>query len=455
MKVIICGAGLVGEGIAHQLVLEEHDVTVIDSSEQKIADIRARMDLNAFCGLASNPEVLAQAGADNADMIIAVMPSDEINMITCQIAYSIFSIKRKIARIRNQMFFYEYSDKLFNSNAIPIDVVISPESEVASAILDRLHVPGAIDSLVFADGKIKVISVRSLSKSLLNGLTIAEANEKIRNINAKIISVEEEQKVFYEGDDKKISEISQVFFVSDLESIQKIMRLFGHEEVEGDSIRIIGGGRVGFFLAKDLEKFSEYNIKIIEQDTKRAEFLALNLSNTDIINGSAIEQSILQEVNIEESDTIISVSNNDQVNILSALLAKKLGCKKAFALVNNSSFAPLFSTLGIDTIVNPREITVSSVLRYIRRVKVNNAHSICASKAELIEYEVLVDSYFCKKKIADLKLPSKVSAIAISRAEQVLIPDGQTILEKNDKLIIISDVTKLKKLEKILAHSVN
>lgn len=452
MKVIVCGAGQVGAGIAHQLVLEGHDVTIVDSSEQRINEIRNQLDLNAFHGSASHPDVLGEAGAQFADMIIAVMPSDEINMIACQIAYSVFSIPRKIARIRNQQFFTQYADKLFNTNAIPIDVIISPEIEVASAILDKLHVPGAIETILFADGKAKVISVRVTEECIFKEYTINDANNRIVNLNARIIGVATEDKLFLDNVNKTLEIGDEVFFIASVDNVSSVMNIFGHEEAEGTKVRIIGGGRIGHYIASNLESLSHYNVNIIEQDVTRAEFLATKLDDTIVINGSALDQKILHEVNIETSDTVIAVSNNDQVNILSALLAKKFGCKKAVALVNSSSFSPLFSSLGIDVIVNPREITVSSVLRYIRSVKVRDAHSICNSKAEIIEYDVSNNSYLIGKTITELKLPRGIHISAIYRQKSFMIPQEDTEILESDRVIVIADINKLQKLERLLSH---
>ena len=453
MKVIICGAGQVGTSIARKLVLEDNDVTVIDQSQKLIEKINNNLDVTAFVGHASHPDILEEAGAEDADMIIAVTQSDEINMVACQVAHSIFKIKKKIARIRSQSYFTQGIEKMFSPDDMPIDVIISPEVEVAKAIFERLHIPGSIESISFADHRVKLISVKISDTSIINGQTIENSNQKIANLKAQIIAFNREQDLFDKSSKLEICPTDVVYLLCHNDDLKQLMGILGHEEKEASKIRIVGGGRVGSYLALKLEKDQHANnIKIIERDQLRANKIAEKFEHTLVINGDALDQDILREVNISSSDAIIAVSNDDEVNILSALLAKKFGCKKAVSLVNSISFAPLFSSLGIDVIVNPREITISSILRYIRNFKVRNVHAICDSQAEIIEIDAFESSYSIGKKIKDLNLPNGLDISMIMRNNnEFIIPDNDTEIIANDRLIIMSKAERIKQAEKIFS----
>lgn len=452
MKVIICGAGQVGNSIARQLVLEDNDVTVIDQSEELIEKINNSLDVKAFVGFASHPTVLDEAGASSADMIISVTQSDEINMVSCQVAHSIFGISKKVARVRSQSYFSKDVERLFSTDAMPIDVIISPEIEVANAILDRLHVPGAIETIIFADGKVKVISVKTSKESMINNLNVGDANKILEHLKSKIICFIHDEKLYAESSDMLLNSECEIYVISDVEDLKETMAIFGHEEAEARKIRIVGGGRIGLYLAQKLEQEEDTRVKIIERDGKRAHAIVDKLKSTSVIHGDALEREIMDEVGISSSDTIIAVSNDDEVNILSALLAKKYGCKSSVVLVNSNSFAPLFSSLGIDIIVNPREITVSSILRYIRNFKVRNVHSICDSQAEIIETDAFESSYSVGKRIVELSLPDGVSICMIIRENEIHMPHPDFEIIAKDRLIILCRTEQVKKVEKLFSE---
>ncbi|MBL6785446.1 MAG: Trk system potassium transporter TrkA [Rickettsiales bacterium] len=452
MKVIVCGAGPVGIGIAEQLVNEGNDVTMIGITESPLDKIKHKLDLNCVVGHPSHPSVLKSAGAEEADMIIAVTDSDEINMVTSCLASNLFGVKKKIAHVRHHSYLGKYHDSIFSTDNFPIDLIISPEKEVAKAISNRLHVPGANETFLFAGDRLKVISVKFKKDSLVNRLTIAEANAKLsQNLKVKIFGFLRDQE-FSLKSDIKLNQDDEIYLAADNEDIKEVLSLLGHDESEARNIRIVGGGRVGYSLAKSLEENSDINLKIIESNEKRAQFLASHLPDVAIIHGDALEKEILREVNIENSDMIISVSNDDEVNILSSLLAKKFGCTKAISLINSSSFAPLFSSLGIDVIVNPREISVSSILRYTRDIKSRNVFSICEGQAEIIETISYDNSYTSGKTLVELKLPKGIELAAIFRQGKTIIPKEDTVIEAGDNLIIVSYVSMLKKVEKIFSH---
>ncbi|MCH2038099.1 MAG: Trk system potassium transporter TrkA, partial [Rickettsiales bacterium] len=346
MKIIVCGAGQVGTSIARQLSYEDNDVTVIDQSVDRIRKITDSIDVNSVVGFASHPPVLEEAGAQYADMIIAVTISDEVNMVICQVAHSLFRLPTKIARVRHQFYLHEKWKDLYREDHLPIDVIISPELEVSRAVNHRLHVPGAIGTIPYAEGRVKVVAVRCEHDSPLANLLTFKIKELAKSIGISILGIVRDQNFIFPRDKEPLLVGDEVYFVADHRKIEEAMILFGHEEKEARRIIIIGGGNIGLYLAEQLEEEdSDLRVRIIELNQKRAQFVAQQLEYTSVINGSALEQEILEEANVSSAETVISVSNDDEVNILSALLAKRFGCQRAISLINSRSYAPLISSL--------------------------------------------------------------------------------------------------------------
>lgn len=452
MKIIVCGAGQVGTNIAKQLSKEDNDVTIIELHPDRITQISDTLDVNAYVGFCSHPKTLEEAGAAHADMIIAVTESDEINMITCQVAHSLFNVPVKIARIRHQNYLQNKWQDLFRKDHMPIDVIISPEIEVARALNHTLHVPGSIDSSPFAEGLLKTVSIRcSLNCPIVNK-QVGRINEMISEINTSIIGIQRDQELIIPEDTDTIIENDEVFFVSEQQYVSKAMELFGHEEQEARSIIIIGGGNVGLYLALQLEfENHDTRIRIIEYDSERAEFIAQQLKRTSVINGNALEYEILQEASVAETETVIAVSNDDEVNILSSLLAKRFGCQRTVSLINRNSYSPLISSLGIDVVMNPKEITVSSILQHIRKGKIRNVHSICNGSAEIIEAEAIEASPIVGKPVFNINREGEIKIGAIVRNNNVIIPTPDTIIQSHDRVIILCKVELVKNMEQIFA----
>lgn len=452
MKIIVCGAGQVGTSIAKQLSRESNDVTVIEKSLDRINDISNSIDVNAFHGFASHPTILDEAGAEHADMIIAVTGSDEINMVTCQIAHSVFNIPVKIARIRHQNYLQEQWKDVFRHDHLPIDVIISPEVEVARAVNHRLHVPGAIDSVPFADGKVKVVAVRCTTECPLLQIPLYKITERIARINVSIMGIWRNETFFIPKNNDTILEGDEVFFAADTNAVPEAMELFGHEEQEARRILIIGAGNIGLYIAEQLEQEEQdVRVKIIEFDQERAEYVAGKLHHTSVINGNALENEILEEANIAATETAISVTNDDKVNILSSLLAKRFGCERAVTLINRSSYNPLISSLGVDVIVNPREITVSSILQHIRSGRIRNVHAVCNGAAEILEAEAIDSSPIVGKSIENLHLPENSKIGALLRDEQVIIPNESTIIKAGDRIIVLCHADQVKEIEQLFS----
>lgn len=451
MRIIVCGAGLVGTSIAKQLAMEENDVTVIDQSADLIQKISDTLDVKAKRGYASHPTVLKDINAENADMLIAVTQSDEVNMIACQVAHSLFNVPTKIARVRNQNYLHAEWMHLYRHDHLPIDFIISPEVEVAKAIINRLHVPGATDTIPFAKGKVKLIGVRCNLDCPMINMALHKVREKCLELHASLLAISREDEFIVASENTELIADDQAYFVCADEHVQKVMELFGYEEREARRIVLIGGGNIGLFLAEHLEA-GDAQIKLIELDKSRAEFVADRLSKTTVINGDALSQEILEEVNVATAETVIAVTNDDEVNILSTLLSKRFGCDRAISLVNNAnSYSPLMSSLGIDVTVNPKEITVSTILQHIRKGRIVAVHSICKGKAEVIEAEVVEESTVVDKPLTQLALPQGVIIGAILRGEEVLLPEEETVIKAKDRVIILAQSKMIKKVENLFS----
>ncbi len=452
MKVIICGAGRVGTGIAMQLASENNDITVIDTDREALSRISSAIDAQTVFGFACHPPVLEEAGAENADMLIAVTSSDEVNMIACQVAHSIFSTPTKIARIRHHNYLSPLYQDFYSDDEMPIDVIISPEIEVAKNILNRFHIPGAVDTFPIESSTLKIIAVRVPDSFKLTDKPLLETKNLLSSVNAAIIGVSRGEELWIPSDKEIIIPGDEIFLVTDNDHAQKTMVLLGHEEREARKVAIIGGGNIGLFIARGLEHDNrEARIKVIEVNKARAEKIADELDRSVVINGSALDKEILEEANIGRAETVICVSNDDQVNILSALLAKTMGAQMVYALINNYSFMPLMPSLGIDVSVNPRETTVSSILRHVRRGRIRSAHTLKEGKAEVLEAEASETLGMVSKPISDIQLPEDVIIGAIIREGQFVKPLPDTILKKRDRIILLALSGSIKAVEDLFS----
>ena len=326
MKVIICGAGQVGYNIARYLALEDNEITVVDQSSELTQTISDSLDVKALVGFASHPNVLSQAGAESADMIIAVTQSDEVNMVACQVAHSLFNVTTKIARIRQQGYISPKWSNLYTRDHIPIDVVISPELEVARAISRRLQAPGAFDMISLVDDKVKLIGVRCDNNCPVVNTPLRQLTQLFPDLNVMVVGVARENDNRIPGPDDFMLPGDEVYFVVNSEHVERAMAAFGHEETEARRVVIFGGGNIGQFLAKEIEEnYPTVNLKVIEQNKQRSENVARTLNHSVVLNGSVLDREILEEANVFNAETVVSVTNDDETNIMSSLLAKKNG----------------------------------------------------------------------------------------------------------------------------------
>ena len=364
MNIIICGAGKVGFSISKQLSAQGHSVTVVDQSSEDIKKINDSQDVKGIVGKATLPSVLENAGAEDADMIIAVTRNDETNMIVCQLASSLFNIQKKIARIRSKEFLEGKWSKLFNKSNIPIDVIISPEIEVAKSLFRRLEAPGALDNVPFAKDKIKMLEILVEKNCPILDMPLKNLTEKFPNFKANILGAVRKDKFLFLKKNDKLIEGDNVYLVVSSDQLNQILKAFGHDEKTSSKILIIGGGNIGLHLAKLLEtNFEDTRIKIIEKDKERAEQIATELSSSIVLNGDALDEGILKEANFEEAETVLALTNDDENNIMACVLAEKSGGeKRTIAIVNKSNYSLLQKSLNIDDLVDPRMTTVSRIM---------------------------------------------------------------------------------------------
>lgn len=456
MKVLICGGGLVGMGIARQLTKEDHEVTIVDDNENNIAKIQDNLEASVKRGSPSLPGTLEEAGINNAEMIIAVTPDDETNMVICQVAHSIFNIPLKIARIRNKGYLESRWKSLFRKDHLPIDFIISPELEVANAIINRLHVPGAMDSKELGEGNLRLIEVRCPEEFPLKGMSIAEIKDSHPNLRLKILSIYREESQFLPKITDRLQENDELFFLSHINDIKSIMPFFGHNEEEARRVVIVGGGNIGFTVAEKLanEEEIKLDIKIVELDPKRADYIAGKIEDVSVINGSALDREILNEAEIGDTEAIICVTDDDEVNILTSILAKKHGCERSVCLINKGrSYLPLISSLGIDVDVNPRETTVSTILQHVRRGKVRSAHSLYSGSMEVVEVEIVPTSVLVGKSIWEADLPKDVKICGVVRKDgSFIIPEENTLVKEKDTLIVIAKTEAIKEVDRIFSE---
>ncbi len=455
MNIIICGAGRVGFSISKQLNAQGHSITVIDQSSEFIQKINETQDVKGVVGRATFPSVLEKAGANDTDMIIAVTQNDETNMVICQVAHSIFNINKKIARIRSQEFLGSKWGKLFGESNLPIDVIISPELEVAKSLQRKLEAPGALDSVPFAEGKIKVLEINIDKKCPLVNTELGQLTKKFPDLRANILGVIRGEKFIILKKKDKMLIGDKAFVVLNAAQINRTLSAFGHEEKMAKKILIIGGGNIGFNLAKNLETEAEgVRVKIVEKNKQRAEYIANELNNTIVINGDGLDEDVLKEANIEEIETILSLTNDDEDNIMVSVLAEKINPnKRTITLVNKKNYSILQSSLKIDDLVDPRQTTISTILKHVHKGTIETVYTLLDGEYEFIEAEVLESSELITKSIKESNLPDEIRIGAIVRGKEIIIPKSDFKFEKKDQVVFLTKREHLEKVESLFRIS--
>jgi len=452
MKVIVCGAGQVGFSIASHLALENNDVIVIDQSPELVRQIGDTLDVQGIVGHAARPDIQEQAGAGDADIIIAVTYADEVNMVACQVAHSLFDVPSKIARVRHQSYRNPIWANLFAREHMPIDVIISPEHEVANAISRRLQVPGSFETIPLADDMVKLLGVRIEETCPIVNTPLRQLTQLFPELNIVVVGIMRDEKPIVPTGVDEMLPGDEVYFVVDSSQLSRAMAAFGHEEQEARRLLILGGGNIGLLLAQTIENDHErVNAKIIENNIERAETVASQLNRTIVLKGDTLDPNIFEEANVSATETVIAVTNDDETNILSSLLAKRYGSKRAITLINKRSYEPLITSLGIDVVVSPRNITVSTILQHIRRGRIHSVHTLREGFGELIEAEAIETSSLVGPPLRDVKLPQGVLLGAIVRDGTVICPRGDTVIEAKDRVVLFAASEAVREVEKIFS----
>ena len=453
MKIVICGAGLVGSAIASHLSEEHNDVTVVDASQENIQRLTEQVGVHGVVGVASHPDRLAEAGVGDAELLIAVTDSDEINMVACQVSHTIFNTPVKIARIRSQAYLNPLYGDLYAPDDMPIDHIISPEREVSAAVSNQLRVPGAFDVKDMCDGKMSLVGVLLTDDSPIRDVSLRHLTNLFPDLLITVLAIIRDGKVVIpRSGNESMQTGDRVYFVCDATHLHRAMASFGHEEPEARSVVIAGGGSIGQMLAREIgSNFENTAVQIIELHASRARTLAEELQNTGIINGDALDSAILREAGVHNTETFVSVTEDDEVNILSALLAKRTGAKHAVALVNIPGFIPLVGTLGVDAVINPSQITVSSILEHVRRGRIRDVHPVIEDLGEVLEAEALPSSLLVGKSLRLAKIPKGIAVGGVLRDGRVIAARGDTVIESGDTVVIFAARGKITQVEKLLS----
>ena len=445
MNIIICGAGRVGFTIAKLLSDQGHSITVIDQSSEDIQKINDSLDVKAIVGKATYPSILEKANAPETDMIIAVTRNDEINMLICQIAYSIFNIPKKIARIRSQDYLNPKFTRVYNKENLPIDVIISPEIEIAKSIQRKLEAPGALDSVPFTDNKIRLLEILIKKDCKSIDIKFNELTKKYPKLEANIIAINRNEKFFIPKKTDAIKENDKIYVIINSLQMGETLQAFGHNERISKKILIIGGGNIGFNLAKNMEEtLDTVRVKIVEKNKERAEYLASQLNDTIVIHGDGLDEEVLAEANMEESETVLALTNDDEDNLMVSVLVEKftkdqkdIEEKRTMALINKPNYSLLQSSLKIDDLIDPRMNTVSSILKHVHKGTIENAYTVSNGEFEIIEAEIIETSELINKELKNSNLPDELRIGAILRDEKVIIPRSDFIFKKDDRVVFI------------------
>ncbi|WP_425046316.1 Trk system potassium transporter TrkA [Primorskyibacter sp. S87] len=456
MKVIICGAGQVGWQIARHLSGEQNDVTVVDSNPDLVRRATETLDVQGIAGFASYPDVLDRAGARDADMVIAATYSDEVNMVTCQVAHSVFSVQRKIARLRSQSYLQAIYSDLYRRDHLPIDVVISPEREVAAAAMRRLSAPAAFDTETFMDGQAQLLGVTLDEDCPVVNTPLRQLTDLFSTLRAIVVGVRRDGTLFAPEPEDQLFVGDDCYIFTHIEDVSRTLEVFGKTQKKQDRIVIVGGGNVGLEVAKTLEKNrTRVRSKVIELDRKSAEIAAEALERTIVLNGDGLDAALLKEAGITRADAMLAVTDDDKTNMLSAVRAKAEGCPYVVALINDPTLVPMMGPLGIDAHINPRATTVSSILRHIRHGRVRQVYSIGDAEAEVIEAEVLSTSPMAGQKLRDIDFPEGVLVGAVRKRDEVLRPSGGLRIDDGDVVALFAMADDVQEVERLMQVSID
>ena len=458
MKVIICGAGQVGWQLARHLAGERADVTVVDSNPDLVRRAIDALDVQGVVGFASHPDVLERAGATGAGMVIAATHSDEVNMVTCQVAHSIFGITTKIARLRSQSYLTAIHSDLYRRDHVPIDVVICPEREVADAALRRLAAPAAFDTVSFLDGHAELMGISLDENCPVINTPLRQLSDLFSTLRAMVVGVRREGTLFAPDAGDQLFLGDEIYVFSHKDDSRRALEIFGKEVTSPERVVIVGGGNVGLAVATALEaRGGRIRTRIIEVDRACAEKAADSLNRTIVLHGDGLDMELLTEAHVEAAGAVLAVTDDDKVNILAAVRAKTAGAQMAICLINDPTLTSLMGPLNIDAYINPRTITVSSILRYVRKAHVRSVYSIGDAEAEIIEAQVHQTMLITGKELRDIDFPEGVLVGVIRKGSEVIRPNSHTRIDEGDLIALFamaSDVPEVERLLQVTAPSV-
>ncbi|MEM9706687.1 MAG: Trk system potassium transporter TrkA [Pseudomonadota bacterium] len=454
MRAIVCGAGRVGYGIARRLALEGSEVTVIDQSRPLIRSVTERLDVRGVVGNGAYPDVLAEAGSREADMIVAVTYSDEVNMIACQIAHTLFDVPTKIARIRAGGYLDPRYSDLFSRNNMPIDVVISPEREVSEAILQRLSTPGAFEVRTFVDGRVWAVGVRLGDHCPIIATPLRQVAELFPDLKITIVAISREDRMWRAHAEDQLQSGDEIYFIAGKNEVPRALEIMGEAERQARRVIIVGGGNVGLYVAEGLERLNQMKIRLVERNDKRAQLIAERLERTVVLQGDGLDRTILREAGAADAETVVALTDNDQTNILSSVIAKREGARRALTLVNDQDYGPISQIVGVDRFVDPRAITVSKILQHIRRGRIKGVFSLADGAAELVDGIALETSPIVGKPLRDAKLPEGVMIGAVYRSGEVVMPNADMVVNAGDRVVLLAMRENVRDVEQMFRVSI-
>jgi len=454
MQIVVCGAGKSGSSIAEKLSQLGNEVTIIDSSSNLVKNLTSKLDIRGVVGHGAHPDMLERAGARDADMLIAITSSDEVNMLACQIAHSIFEVPKRIARIRDKSYLNPSHQDLFTSEKLPVSVIISPEKEVAKNVLRRLEIPGAIENIPFIDDKLKFLAVKIEDNCPIVETEIGELTNLFPDLKTVIVGLLRDGEILIPKTNDKLIINDIAYIICPKELSRRVVSIFGHPEKEARKVVLIGGGSVGSEVATMIDySAAKINLTVIENNATNASFLADKLKNVRVLKGSGVDRDILHEADIENTETLVSLTDSDETNFLSAAFSSSEGCKRSLALLNNSDFQSLIKSLKIGEFIDPKAITISSILRHVRKGHIKRIYSLTEGNAEVIEGEVSVSSELIGPSIEEMQLPSGLRIGGIMRKDKFVMPTGSTCIKEGDEIVIFSRSECIHMVEKFFRVS--
>ena len=454
MKIIICGAGLSGRAIAEKLSQIGNEVTIIDSSKNLIEKLGSELDIRGIVGHGAHPDILGEAGASDAEMLIAVTPSDEINMMACQVAHSLFEVPKRIARVRDKSYLNPSYQDLFISSNLPVNIIISPEKEVANSVFRRFELPGAFENVPFSDNKLRFLGVKVNADCPIKNTDIGSLTDLFPDLNTVIVGLNRDGVIITPKTNEKLIENDLAYLICPSDYAARTLSIFGNQIEIARRIVLVGGGSIGKEVGKLIENNTEnISLRIIDLDKKNAEDLSDKFDKSFVILGSGMDKDILNEAEISSADILISLTNSDETNFISAAFAKSDGCQRVIALLNNKDFQGLIRSVDIGDFIDPKAITVSSILRHVRRGRIRNIYTLSDGSAEVIEGEVSSSSELVGPTIENLHLADGLRIGGILRNNEIIMPRGDTKIKEGDYVTIFSIPSKIHEVEQLFRVS--